>query len=558
MQDDKSGFNHQVSRRNFLAAGGAAMVAGFADRANGQGDTVRPESPSDAPVKATRPSRKQNIIIFQPDEMRADALSCYGNPITKTPNFDKLAKMGTLFENCNVQYPVCGASRCSMLTGWPTSVRGHRSLFYYLRPNEPNLFRYLKDAGYDVFWYGKNDALAAQSFYGSVTEWNYPKINLGHSHTTQAHNHKSAFAQRIIGPHTFITEPRGEPHHTGDYEHVQNAIRILERRESDRPFCIFLPLSFPHPPYGAPTGFYDMYKAADIHGLRPIGLPKRPSYVDGIRELYGLDKVPESTFRQVRALYYGMVSYSDWLMGHILEAVERTNHSKDTAILLLSDHADYAGDYGLVEKWPSGLEDSLTHVPLIAHVPGATEGHRVKNVVELFDMMATCLDLAQTEAQHTHFSQSLLPQIYGGQGDANRAGFCEGGYNTYEPQCFEPLGNSPEELYYPKSLLQDKYPQTISRAAMVRTHDYKLISRPQGQSELYIYAEDPHELNNRYGDKAVADIQHMMQQRLLHWYVNTTGIAPFDKDQRGLPPYYPTPTFKSSIDSSVANIVDHA
>ena len=98
-------------------------------------------------------------------------MGCYGNPVCKTPNFDKLAQEGVRFENCNVQYPVCGASRCSLLTGWPTSVRGHRSLYYFLRPDEPNMFRYLKNAGYDVLWFGKNDALAAQSFPDSVSEW---------------------------------------------------------------------------------------------------------------------------------------------------------------------------------------------------------------------------------------------------------------------------------------------------------------------------------------------------------------------------------------------------
>lgn len=116
---------------------------------------------------ASRP----NLVLFFPDELRADALACYGNPAAQTPNFDRLAAEGTQFDECHVQFPVCGASRCSLLTGWPTSVRGHRSLYYFLRPNEPNMFRYLKQAGYDVFWFGKNDALAAQTFPDSVTLW---------------------------------------------------------------------------------------------------------------------------------------------------------------------------------------------------------------------------------------------------------------------------------------------------------------------------------------------------------------------------------------------------
>ncbi len=530
-----------------MLAGVASQVAGTA----GVGETVSPKAPLES--QRGRIRSQPNLILFMPDELRADALACYGNPLTHTPNFDKLAQEGTRFANCHVQFPVCGASRCSLLTGWPTSVRGHRSLFYFLRPNEPNMFRYLRQAGYDVFWYGKNDALAAESFYQSVTMWNYPQSEP--IRTTGENSQQHHFTNTIIDPDTFIGRTKAERTKTSDYGHIQAAIRILDQKETDRPFCIFLPLSSPHPPYASPEGFHTMYSPADIHGLLPRNLPRKPSYIAAIRKAYGLENVPEDTFRKVRAQYYGSVSYSDWLLGELLEAIERTNHNQDTAVFLLSDHGDYAGDYGLVEKWPSGLEDVLTHVPLIARVPGGTQGNSSDNIVELFDVMATCLDLAGTRAQHTHFARSLMQQIHGGAGDPERAAFSEGGYNQYEPQCFED-NQSIGALYYAKAHLQDTHPETISRAAMVRTHDYKLVSRPQGQSELYIYKDDPHELNNRFGDRDVADIQCDLQQQLLHWYVNTTGIAPFDKDQRDFPPYYPTPTLPLSIGSAVHEIVD--
>ena len=86
---------------------------------------TREEAPQQRRSGASRP----NIILFVPDEMRADALACYGNPVTRTPHFDTLAQTGTRFASCHVQFPVCGASRCSLMTGWPTSVRGHRSLY---------------------------------------------------------------------------------------------------------------------------------------------------------------------------------------------------------------------------------------------------------------------------------------------------------------------------------------------------------------------------------------------------------------------------------------------
>jgi choline-sulfatase len=93
-----------------------------------------------------------------------------------------------------------------------------------------------------------------------------------------------------------------------------------------------------------------------------------------------------------------------------------------------------------------------------------------------------------------------MPQAGGGAGDPERAAFCEGGDNIYEPQCFENNITNPQEIYYPKEHLQVTHPEMTSRAAMVRTHTHKLILRPGGQSELYAYNEDPNELHNLHAN----------------------------------------------------------
>jgi choline-sulfatase len=476
---------------------------------------------------AARPSAP-NIIIFMPDEMRADSLACYGNPASRTPNFDRLAGEGARFAECHVQFPVCGASRCSMMTGWPASVRGHRSLSYFLRPDEPNLFRYLKGAGYDVFWFGKNDLLAAQSFPDSVTRW-----------TDRVGGYSAQSQLRPLDgeANTFLFGPMGDRRDTWDYGLLRLALEVLERTQQDAPFCVFLPMSQPHPPYTAPADFYDLISPDDVPDLAPPGLPGKPDFHAALRESYGLDRVPEATFRKIRAVYLGQVAFTDWLLGELMEAMERTGRAKDTALFVLSDHGDYAGDYGLVEKWPSGLEDALTRVPLLARVPGGVAGRTVETMVEAYDVMATCLDLAGITARHTHFARSFLPQLQGAAPDAGRAAFAEAGYNVYEPQCFEPPMQS--LLYGRKAALQNDRPETISRAAMIRTQTAKLILRPQSQSELYDLSADPRELRNLWGEAGAAGLQQSLQLRLLEWFVNTTGVAPPDRDQRGSPQFYP-------------------
>jgi arylsulfatase A-like enzyme len=512
----------EVSRRDFMGISGTAALTSLA----AQGAAAQ------TAVQSTL-AKRPNIIFFMPDEMRADALACYGNPVTKTPNFDRLASEGARFANCHVQYPVCGASRCSLLTGWPTSVRGHRSLYYFLRPEEPNLFRDLRRAGYDVYWFGKNDALAAETFAGSVTEW--ADVTPGAGATAGG----ARPGDLTPGVNSMLYGAGGTRTSTGDYALLQKALEVIERKESERPFCVYLPLSQPHPPYTIAPDFYDMYSPGDLPPLVPPGLPKKPSFHAGIRDFYGLTKLDDVTFRKIKAVYYGQVSYSDWLLGELLAALERTGHDKDTAVFVFADHGDYTGDFGLVEKWPSGLEDCLTHVPLIVRAPGGQQGLVANDMVELYDVMQTSLDLAGATAQHTHFSRSLIPQMTGGKGDAERAAFAEGGYNIYEPQCFEPLGAGGGP-YVGKIRLQNERPETVSRAAMGRTRDYKLIVRPQGQSELYSYKDDPQERNNLFGEASVARIQMDLQTKLLNHYLETSGIAPMAKDSRDTPPFYPT------------------
>jgi Sulfatase len=135
------------------------------------------------------------------------------------------------------------------------------------------------------------------------------------------------------GSLSFLFPPGGDRRHTHDYALVLSAIEILERRENERPFCIFVPMSRPHPPYTVPADFYNLYAPSQLPPLIPPGLLNRPSFHDSIRETYGLKKLSEKTFRKIRAVYYGQVSYSDWLLGELLDAVERTNHTKDTAII---------------------------------------------------------------------------------------------------------------------------------------------------------------------------------------------------------------------------------
>ena len=112
-------------------------------------------------------SERPHIVVFNPDQWRGDVIGHLGNPAAVTPNLDNLVRTDAVsFRNAFCQNPVCTPSRCSFMTGWYPHVRGHRTMFHMLRgPDEPVLLKRMKEAGYFVWWGGKNDLVPAQRGY---------------------------------------------------------------------------------------------------------------------------------------------------------------------------------------------------------------------------------------------------------------------------------------------------------------------------------------------------------------------------------------------------------
>jgi choline-sulfatase len=155
--------------------------------------------------------------------------------------------------------------------------------------------------------------------------------------------------------------------------------------------------------------------------------------------------------------------------------------------------------------------------------------------------MATVLELAEVRAAHTHFSQTLVPQLRGAAGDPDRAVFAEGGYDTHEPHCFEgrwsdyDLPRDPNHIYWPKGLQQQEHPESVCRSVMIRTGRHKLIRRTSGFAELYDLQDDPQELTNVYDDSRYDPVRRQLESDLVDWYIHTSDAVPIGEDSRGLP-----------------------
>ena len=485
---------------------------------------------------ATSKQQAMNFVIFIPDEMRAESVSCYGHPLVRMPNYDRLAEEGVRFDQCHAQHPVCSPSRPSLMTGWYPHVAGHRTLWYLLRPHEPSLFRYLREAGYHIEWHGKNDLYAPEYFSLAVDHYDYGK-------SPGRILRRNLYKLDDAAYYSFLFEPfPGKPEDTLDMGCVRAGIDFLRSRSArDKPFVLYLPTILPHPPYSAPQPYHDMYEIEDLPPLRPPDLPGKPDYHQLIRRYRRLDRLPEEHFAKIQAVYLGMCSYVDWILGQLLDALDETGLAEETTVIVCADHGDWAGDYGLVEKWPSALDDTITRVPLLIRAPGNAAGHTVEEQVELFDIMPTVLGLASVEAQHTHFAHSLESQLHGEPGDPGRAVYAEGGYDAHQPHCFEGrwgeygIPRSARHIYWPKGLQQQEHPESVCRATMIRTLEHKLVRRPGGVSELYDLNNDPRELQNVYDDPRFAEARTELEYRMIDWYIHTSDVTPWDEDPRGLP-----------------------
>ena len=416
--------------------------------------------PDGSEIVATRP----HIVIFNPDQYRGDVLGHVGNSAAVTPTLDQMVQNDAVsFSQAYCQNPVCTPSRCSFMSGWYPHVRGHRTMHHMLRAGEPVLLRSLREAGYFVWWGGKNDLVPAQNDYAEYCDVRYipPPRTQKNPHLDgqlwrgqpDGDNYYSFYIGRLSAD-----QDKGV-FYDHDWMVVDEAISQIKNAPEGRPLCLFLALSWPHPPYCVEEPWYSMIDRAKLPPRIPApeDWTAKPNILKGIYDRQNMKGWTEDRWTELRATYYGMCARVDHQFSKLVEALKQAGIYGDTAVFFLSDHGDFTGDFGLVEKTQNTFEDSLTRVPLIvkppAHVPvklGVSDA-----LVELIDLSATIEALAGIRPNHTHFGRSLLP-ILTGQTDKHRdAVFCEGGRLHGETHCMESEsweGSKQDEkrLYWPR------------------------------------------------------------------------------------------------------------
>jgi len=502
---------------------------------------------------------KPHIIIFNPDQFRADGLGHIADNSTVTPFLDTLvAEEAVSFSQNFCQNPVCTPSRCSFMTGLYPHVHGHRTMDHMVHAEhgEQHMLRILKQQGYHIWWGGKNDLVPGQNGFDD-------SCHIRFSPTEEDYSRWNAERRPSLHGWTDWRGKKGEASYYGflagklpldadgkwfdsDWAFVHGAVDHIKNYDRDEPMVLYLPLLYPHPPYGVEEPFYSQNEPKDlperIQTLHDNEMGKKPKILHELITNQNLQGWDDTTFDELRKIYYAMCSRIDHQVSMIVDALQKKGMWDDSLFLFFSDHGDFTGDYGLVEKNQNTFEDVLTRVPLVVKPPKGSQGKGMRGVVstltELVDIPATVYDYCEITPDYWHFGKSLRPVIEAKTAIHRQEVHCEGGRlpgETYanEHSHFMNFDDPQESLYYPRialQLLED--PFLHGKATMLRTAQYKYVRRMQEEDEFYDLSTDPTESLNRINDPACSRQIIEMKERMLDWYQQTADTIPYQFDDR--------------------------
>lgn len=486
--------------------------------------------------------KRPNIIIFNPDQMRADVLAHLGNPASRTPFLDSLARSEAVsFRHAFCQNPVCVPSRCSFTTGLYPHVSGHRTMAHLLREHETSIFEELKNAGYYVWMNARNDLVAGQ--VPGLVERHASEIYYGGGESVHAPG--GDVPRGAPGGKEFYSHFGGRlgldekgRNYGPDDEDVDAAIARIRNKPEGQPLCLFLGLINPHPPYQVEEPYYSAIDRTKLpKRIREEGCGKAEIEA-AIRARQGMEPYTEEDWDELRACYLGMCMKVDDLFRRLCDALKEAGEYDNSAIFFFSDHGDYTGDYGLVEKAQNSFEDCLTNVPLLIKPPKDFDADPgiSDSLVEMVDFYATAMDFAGVEPTHTHYGRSLRNVLRDRRMTVRSFVTCEGGRNPDETHCDEfhaggPDGTSKFSPYWPRHFAQTD-PAAHAKGFMLRTGDWKLVSRVNGRDELYDLRSDPKELCNIFGAEGTETVTAELKSKQLLWLMQTADAVPFDYDSR--------------------------
>lgn len=378
-------------------------------------------------------AQKSNILFIAVDDLNCD-FGAYGNSQVQSPNLDKLAAEGTIFNNNHCPQAVCGASRSSILSGWQPQKSGIKSFRQYLRDLYPNVVTiplFFKNKGYVVEGMGKIHD------YRNVSEYNddtYDAISWHNFFDIKASKYYSSSGKPAT-ENTALNDT--------DYKDGLVAEKAVERltalAQEDKPFFLAVGFSKPHLPFNAPTKYWDLYDrdkitlaeytdnaANDYEDFYNYGQEFRNNYDDMPAD----GDFSEDLQRELIHGYYACVSYVDAQVGKVISALKQSGEYDNTIIVFWGDHGFHLGDHSMWGKHTNF--EQATRSPLIIKAPGLASNNATNSPTGLIDIFPTLCDLAGFKIPTDKDGKSLKPLLENADNDVNAftvSRFTRGGYD---------------------------------------------------------------------------------------------------------------------------------
>lgn len=414
---------------------------------------------------------RPNILFLMPDQLRAQALGCYGNSDVRSPNLDKLASEGLLIENTFANTPVCCPARANILSGKYAHRNGMVANDLRLRESEITLAEILREAGYRTGFIGKWHLDGGQRLPGFVPPgprrqgFEYWAANeCSHAH---------------FDTHYFRDTPEPIPMRKFEAEGWTDlGIEFLRTTRQDRrPFFLTIQMGPPHDPYKAPSEYSRLYD--------PARLTMRPNWT-GVAGAPGPKEIAE---------YYAMVTAVDDQAGRLMRELDELGLGNNTIVLVSSDHGDMLGSHGLrLKRKP--WEESI-RIPGILRYPARIKpGRRTRTIFTQVDFAPTLLGFC-----------GLRPArgIQGADLSRILAVSDTGGPDSAFFQIFGPFRGDGTENGW----------------RGVRTHRYMYARFESKPWVLYDLEKDPYQRTNLAGESAARAIVREMESRLSAWMRRT-------------------------------------
>ncbi|MEW4564959.1 sulfatase [Bremerella sp. JC770] len=460
-----------------------------------------------AAIGQTSQAEKPNVLFIISDDLGSQSLGCFGNQQCRSPHIDALAGEGMKFERTYTQYPVCGPSRASLMSGMYAQAIGVTSngasdRFTKNLGDRPTLAQHFKDNGYYTARVSKiyhmrvpGDITAGVDGPDHAASWT-ERFNCQAPEQWSEGEHEHLTRERLkpdpnqsihyglgYGGAFYVVKTPGDGAEQADMKAAAKAIEILEARAEDKqPFFLAVGLVRPHVPLVAPASFFEEYPAEEM------ALPKQ---LDGdwddipkagiVKNSRGSGLDTQLKKQKVLEAYYASVTFMDAQVGKMVAALDRLGLDQNTIVVFTADHGYHLGEHEFWQKM--SLHEESTRIPLIVRVPGK-DAATTAALSQQIDIYPTLAELCGLRVP-AHVQGKSLASVWS-----------------------DPQATIHDEVYTLRSRADH----------LLRTDRWAFMRYGNGDIELYDMQSDPQQFHNLAQDPqhadALADLESRLEKKL--------------------------------------------